>query len=487
MAREASIAQLLAALEKGRLSCRELVEEGLARCEALDDRGPALRAVITVNPEAGRIAAKKDAEFRRSRRLSGPLHGITVAVKDNYDTTDMPTSAGTLALKNSRPRVESTVTRKLRGAGAILLYKTNLHELAHGGVTVSSLRGQTKNPYDLTRTPGGSSGGTGAAVAAGYAVAGLGSDTLNSIRSPASANSLVGLRPTRGLVSRAGVIPVSETMDAAGPITRCVADAARLLDVMVGYDPFDPSTARSVGNIPATYTAFTGGRLLKGVRIGVPRILFGSGTAHAEVNAAMEKAIALFARLGAKLVEIAAPELDTVRIEAECDVHGWEFKPLLEGYLAGLGTRAPVKNLDELISGGGYHKPSQESFLKSLQSMRAPLEDPEYLVRLARIEPLRGRLHAVMDGLDMLLYPHQKILVMPIGGYAQPERNGVLAAITGFPALTIPAGFSRPSETAPLGVPIGMDLLARPFQEPLLFRAAAAFERAAKVRRPPRL
>ena len=255
-------------------------------------------------------AAELDRVQTSSRAPLRPLHCIPIVLKDNYDTADMPTTGGSVTLASSIPLRDAFVVRKLREAGAIVLGKANLMELARGGTTVSSLGGQTKNPYDLTRTPGGSSGGTGAAIAASFGVAGTGSDTGQSVRSPASAQSLVGLRPTRGLISRTGIIPVSITQDEAGPITRTVEDAARMLDVMAGYDPDDPITAFGASRIPRTYTAFLNRDALKGARIGVLTEYFGRDSVHQEVNAVTEDAVRKMSEAGATIVRITIPGLD---------------------------------------------------------------------------------------------------------------------------------------------------------------------------------
>src|SRR5467141_2897393 len=251
---EATIRSTHAAFAAGQVTCVQLVQAYLNRIEAFDHTGPGLNAIITINPRALETAAEMDRLYAANRSALRPLHCIPVILKDNYDTADMPTTGGSLTLAESVPLRDAFVVKKLREAGALILAKANLMELARGGTTVSSLGGQTRNPYDLTRTPGGSSGGTGAAIAANFGVLGTGTDTGQSIRSPASANSLVGVRPTRGLVSRAGIIPLSTTQDAAGPLTRTVEDAARMLDVIAGYDPGDPVTAFSAGKMPRSYT-----------------------------------------------------------------------------------------------------------------------------------------------------------------------------------------------------------------------------------------
>lgn len=483
---EASIASLHEAILSGRTTCIAIVDAYLARIAAYDRNGPALATILAVNPQAREIAARLDAQFAKTGELTGPLHGIPVAVKDNYNTTDMPTSGGNVLFKDVVPPIESTVTRKLREAGAIILAKTNMHEWALAGITISSLGGQTKNPYDLTRTPGGSSGGTGAAVAANFAAVGLATDTMNSIRSPASANSLVGFRSTRGLVSRAGVIPVSHTQDVAGTITRSVEDAAIMLDVMAGFDPDDPVTARSINHIPHSFTDHLDADGLRGVRIGVLTNFFGKEEIHAEVNAVMAGARDAFRRAGASIIEIDDPALDSDAILRDCDVQKWEFKELFNGYLKSLGGRAPVASLRELIASGHYHKPL-EDFLMAADAVETPENEPEYLARLARIEQLRERVLLLMatHNLDAMAFPLQKRLVHKIGDPHQSERTGILAGVTGFPAVTVPAGFSASDTDAPLGVPVGLDILARPFDDARLIRIAYAFEQATKVRKPP--
>src|SRR5256712_11574301 len=288
--KEATISATPAAFAAGKTTCVELVRAYLNRIEAYDHRGAALNAIITINPKALETAAEMD-RLAAADKLRSPLHCIPVILKDNYDTADMPTTGGSLTLAESVPPRDAFVVKKLREAGALILAKANLMELARGGTTVSSLGGQTRNPYDLTRTPGGSSGGTGAAIAASFAIAGTGSDTGQSVRSPASAQSLVGLRPTRGLISRNGIIPYRTTNDEAGPITRTAKDTARTLDIMARYDADDPLTPFRGPTIPQTYTAFLDRDGLKGSRIGVLMDFFGSETVHQQVNAGTETAV----------------------------------------------------------------------------------------------------------------------------------------------------------------------------------------------------
>ena len=480
---EATISGIHAALAAGRTTCEQVVQAYLHRIDAYDDRGPALNALITINPNALETAADQDRIQAASRSTMRPLHCIPVILKDNYDTADMPTTGGSVALATSVPLRDAFVVKKLRDAGAIILAKANLTELARGGTTVSSLGGQTRNPYDLSRTPGGSSGGTGAAIAASFAVTGTGSDTGQSVRSPASAQSLVGLRPTRGLISRSGIIPVSTTQDEAGPIARTVADAARMLDVMAGYDPDDPVTAFGARKVPPTYTAFLNSNALKGARIGVLTEFFGRDAVHQDVNAVMDDALAKMAEAGATIIHITIPALDA--LTRNIQVADFEAKNAFNKYLAALGPRAPVKTFDEFVARGEFHS-SLKAGLETEGRVVDGLNDPEYKNRLRRRDDLRQAVMNVMAArqLDAILYPHQRRLVARIGE-EQLERNGVLSNSTGFPAITFPGGFSKPTESAPVGVPVGIELLGPEWSEPALISLAFAFEQVANSRRPP--
>jgi Asp-tRNA(Asn)/Glu-tRNA(Gln) amidotransferase A subunit family amidase len=406
-----------------------------------------------------------------------------VLVKDNYETVELPTSAGSIALATFHPRSDAFQVGRLRAAGAVILGKTNMHELAAGITTVGSRFGQTRDPYDLDRNPGGSSGGTGAAIAANFAMLGTGSDTGQSIRSPASAQSLVGIRPTRGLVSRAGIIPVSITQDEAGPITRTVEDAARMLDAIVGYDPADEITAFSSGKIPESYTTSLDRAGLRGARLGVLTDFFGKDPVHQEVNSASEAAIKKMMELGAAVVRISIPHLSD--LTRDLGLSTFEGKIAFNKYLANLGPKAPVRSLEEFIAGGGFHV-SIRAALESDQKVRDGLNDPEYKRRLLRRNELRQAVMIVMaqHKLDAILYPHQRRLVASIGE-EQLERNGVLSNSTGFPAITFPGGFSAPTASAPIGVPIGIELLGGEWSEPTLIKLAYAFEQHARIRRPP--
>src|SRR5213594_4936288 len=370
---EATISATHAAFAAGKTTCVQLVRAYLNRIQAYDHRGAALNAIITINPKALETAAEMDRVAAANTTTLRPLHCIPVILKDNYDTADMPTSGVSVALAESVPPRDAFVVQKLREAGALILAKANLMELARGGTTVSSLGGQTRNPYDLTRTPGGSSGGTGAAIAASFAITGTGSDTGQSIRSPASAQSLVGLRPTRGLISRSGIIPVSTTQDEAGPITRTVEDAAHTLDAIAGYDADDPITAFSVQKIPKTYTAFLDRDGLKGSRIGVLMDFFGSETVHQQVNAVTETAIRAMTEAGATMIRIKIPNLED--LTRDIQVPHYESKIAFNNYLARLGPRAPVKSLGEFIARGEFHS-SLKAGLEADQRVVDGFNDP---------------------------------------------------------------------------------------------------------------
>ncbi|MFC5648550.1 amidase family protein [Paenibacillus solisilvae] len=480
---DATINEIQAAMETGKITSKQLVQMYLDRIQAYDHQGPKLNAILTINPHVLDEAGQFDAE-RKQTKSRGPLYGIPIILKDNYNTKEMPTTGGTAALKGFTPADDAFAVKKLRDAGAIILGKANLHELALSGTTISSLGGQTLNPYDLTKTPGGSSGGTADSVTANFAVAGTGSDTVNSVRSPASADNLVGIRPTKGLVSIDGIVPVSFTQDEAGPIARTVEDAAIMLDAMRGFDPNDSYTALSLGHIPVKLTSSLDKNGLKGKRIGILQNFFGNQPVHDEVNLVTNEAIKEMEGLGATLVPITVPNLDTDQVVKDYDVQKYEIKTVLNQYFSKYGT--PVKSLEELLAIGQID-PSIANTLKTAQSIDSPLEQPDYKARLAKMENLKKQMLQVLNDnhLDALLYPHQKRLVVDTGGASQADRNGILASVTGFPAITFQGGFSTPTDTAPIGVPVGIELLGKPFSEPALIQMAYGFEKGTDHRRMP--
>lgn len=481
---EATVDGIHAAFRDGSLTAVRLVEHCLARIEAIDRRGPSLRSFLAVHPGALAQAAHCDAAWRAGRGFLGPLHGIPVVLKDNFDTHDLPTTGGCVALRDWQPAADAFVVERIRRAGAILLGKTNLQELARGGVSISSLGGQVRNPYDLTRTAGGSSGGTGAALAANLAVLGTGSDTGQSIRSPASACSLVGVRPTRGLVSRRGLMPNSFTQDEAGPMARTVRDAALLLDVMAGEDPQDPVTLLGAARPPARCAQSLDAHALRGARIGLLANLQGGEPRHAEVNRVMEQVVRTMQEQGATVLRFEVPGYEALADDVSTDRH--EAAAAFERYLAAAGGRAPVRSFRALVE-MRVASPWIQQALEAELALERGMDDPAYRRRMANRGKLRELVQRHMERhrLDAILYPLQRVPVAPVGQPDQPERNGVLSHGTGFPAVTFPAGFTGPTATAPLGLPVGAELLGPDFSEARLLSLAYAFEQVARVRRPP--
>lgn len=471
---EQSILDLQAAMSSGRVTSRGLVESYLARIQAYDQAGPRLNAIVTINPRAREEADAMDRE-RADRRVRGPLHGIPILIKDNYDTADMPTSGGTLGLATLQPLADAFQLKKLRAAGAVVLGKTTLHELAAGTTTTSSLTGQTRNPYDLFRVPGGSSGGTAAAVGASFAAAGMGSDTCGSIRIPASNQNLVGLRGTHGLSSRSGVMPLSSTQDIAGPLARSVTDLAIMLDATVGPDPDDPITADGATHIPKSYRDALSSDGLKGARIGVLRALWGTAPEDSEVAGIVRKALDGFQAQGAEVIDVVVPGLDDLlRDTAVIDD---EFKFDLAAYLARI-PNAPVTSLDEILARGLYHADLEERFRRRNRTERK--ESEHYRQAMIKRRALRAAVLATLEErrIDALAFPTQ-LRKPSLIGEEPPLSNCQFSVTTGLPAISMPAGFSTD------GLPIGLELLAGAWEEARLLKYAYAWEQAAKPRRAP--
>ena len=475
---EATIPQLQAALNAGAVTSRDLVTMYLARITAYDQQGPALNAISAKNANALVEADGRDSE-RQGGVSRGPLHGIPIIVKDNYETKDMQTAAGSRLLAEWVPPTDATIVTKLRDAGAILIAKSNMHEFAYGITTVGSLFGQTRNPYALDRNPGGSSGGTGAAIAANFAAVGMGSDTCGSVRIPASHNSLVGIRGTQGLASRNGIIPLSSTQDIGGPIARTVTDIAIVLDAIVGYDPADPQTAASVGKIPHTYTdslLLTG---LRGVRIGLLTNLLGSEPEDVEVATIVRGAVNEMKNQGTEIVEVTIPGLSELLVDHPRPnlVLAQDFKFDLNGYLASRPT-APVRTLDEILASGKYH-PAIETNLRYSQGVESR-ETAEYFAHIVKRAPLReALLKAMADAhVEALAYPTIRRKANLIGEM-QMGNNCQLASKSGLPAIVVPGGFTTD------GLPVGMELSGRAWSEPQLVKFAYAYEQATHHRRPP--
>jgi amidase len=478
---EATISSVHVAMERGELTCQKLIEMYIDRIEQYDKKGPRLNSIISVNPKSLELAQELDKRFKKEG-FTGKLHGIPVLLKDNVNTRDMPTTAGSKSLEDYIPKSDSVLVKKLKEAGAIILAKTNLHEFAIWGETNSSILGQTLNPYDLTRTPGGSSGGTGAAIAANFGIIGIGTDTINSVRSPASACGLVGFRPSLGLISREGIIPYSSTQDTAGLIMRTVEDTAKVLDVLAGYDAKDPLTAWSKDRIPKSYASNLNRDGLRGKRIGVLKSFFGKDEAHKEVNEIIKNCIEIMEKFGAIIVPV-EENLDSDRIVSEISVHMYEFKTDLDNYLNSLGNLAEVHSLSDIIASGKYHEGIEENIKKA---RALDIECMEYKKRIIKRIWLRNFVMNILAEyiLDTIVYPHQMRLVVKIGEN-QIERNGVLGSVTGFPSCVLPAGYTRPTDTAPIGVPVGMEMLCKEWDELMLFELAYSFEQVTGFRKGP--
>jgi amidase len=471
---ELSILDLQSALSSGRVTSRRLVESYLARIQAYDQAGPRLNAILMINPRAREDADAMDRE-RADNKVRGPLHGVPILIKDNYDTADMPTSGGALGLATLQPAADAFQVKKLRDAGAVILGKTTMHELAAGITTISSLTGQTRNPYDLYRVPGGSSGGTGAAIGASFAAAGMGSDTCGSIRIPAANQNLVGLRGTHGLSSRSGVMPLSSTQDIAGPLARSVTDLAIMLDATVGPDPNDKITAEGASHIPKSYRDALSADGLKGARIGVLRALWGTAPEDEEVAGIVRKALDGFKAQGAEVVDVSVPGLDDLLRESS--VIGDEFKFDLAAYLAKV-PNAPVKSLGEILDRGLNHAELDATF--RLRNQPEKRETEHYRQAMIKRRALRAAVLATLEELriDALAYPTLRRKPALIGE-AQGGTNCQLSATTGLPAIAMPAGFSND------GLPIALELLGGAWEEAKLLKYAYASEQATKPRRPP--
>ena len=485
---EATVSELQAAMASGKYTAQGVAERYLARIRELD---ATLHSVIELNPDALAIAASLDAE-RKAKGARGPLHGIPVLIKDNIATADkMQTTAGSLALVGAIPSRDAFVVERLRAAGAVILGKTNLSEWAnfrstHSSSGWSGRGGQCRNPYALDRTPSGSSSGSGAATAANFCAVSVGTETDGSIVSPSAACSLVGLKPTVGLVSRSGIIPISHSQDTAGPMTRSVADAAVLLGVLTGMDASDAVTATSKGHAQADYTRFLDPNGLKGARIGVPRErYFGY---HPATDGLIDQALELMRARGATIIDPAPIPTAAKLDEPEFEVLLYEFKADLEAYLAGLGERTRVKTLADLIRFNEEHRDTelawfgQELFHQAQE--KGPLSDKKYRQALEACRKLSREqgIDTVMakHKLDALVAPTQAPpgLIDLVNGDHWLGSSSTPAAVSGYPTITVPAGYVA-------GLPVGLSFIGRAWSEPTLLRLAFAYEQASRHRRPP--
>ena len=477
---DATIQDIEQAFEFGALTSEGLVQLYINRIEAYDDSAPAINSIINLNPDALEIAEQVDRQRFEGKEL-GTLAGIPVILKDNYDTSDVPTTAGAIALEDFIPEDDAFQVEQLRDEGAVILGKANLSEFAFSFETTSSLGGTTLNPYDPERNAGGSSGGTGAAIAANFATIGTGTDTGGSIRIPSAYNSLVGIRPTIGLTSRSGIIPLALTQDVGGPMTRTVTDGAIALDAIAGFDPDDPVTEFSIGQVPDSYTDFLDADALDGARIGVVRELFGDDEdpRNAATNAVVNEAIAEIEALGATVIEVEIPNLDEI-LEFP-SLSTLEFKRDLNNYLA--ERDAPIADLEALIESGEYLDEFEDAYIARNE---IDLSDPETAAEYQEILTERpaltqSSLLSVLDGenLDTLIYPTAQ---SPANLFDESTGAGSanrLSPFSGFPAISVPAGFTED------GLPVGIEFLGRAFSEPTLIGLTYSFEQGTQFRMPP--
>ena len=488
---EMTIAELQEGMQSGRLTSRSITEMYLSRIEDIDQNNQKLKSVLEVNPDALTIAARLDAE-RKEGRVHGPLHGIPIIIKDNIDTADkLQTTAGSLALLGSKVPKDAFIVQQLRKAGAIILGKANLSEWANFRSTRSSSGwsargGQTKNPYVLDRNPCGSSSGSGASVSANLCSVAIGTETDGSIICPSTTNGIVGIKPTIGLVSRSGIIPIAHSQDTAGPMARTVQDAVILLGALTGMDSEDEATLQRKGKFFTDYTRFLDPSGLIGARVGVARNTFGF---HEKVDKLMEEAIDVMKQMGAEIIDPANIETDGKFGDSEYEVLLYEFKADLNKYLARLGPDAPVKTLKDIIEFNEQNKEKempyfeQEIFL--MAEKKGPLTDEAYIKALEQNHRLAGK-----EGIDKTIQQHKlDAIIAPTGGPAWTTDlvNGdhglggssSFAAVAGYANITVPAGYV-------FGLPVGISFFAGAFSEPTLIKLAYSYEHASNFRQPPR-
>jgi amidase len=475
------IADIHAAYRAGRTTARTVTQHYLNRIAAYDRRGPALGAVILINPDALTTADALDAQFQASGQFSGPLHGIPVLVKDNFDVAGLQTTGGSAALVGWTPATDATVVAKLRAAGAIILAKTTMSEWARGGFDNinSVLPGFARNPYNTAYATGGSSGGTGAGLAANFGVVGLGSDTWGSIRNPASNNALVGLRPSWALVSRAGMIGLYDARDTAGPMARTVTDLVALLDVIAGVDLGDPAITGAAGNMPPTYAAFLQVQAARGTRLGVLRQAFAPPACDLQVVALLERAAEDLRRLGAEIVDpFLVPEFAAFPPQPHPVS---EVRAAIERYLARTGPGVP-KSLAAIVAAEHFH-PLHEVGLRATAVAPPPHEDP----RVPALAALETRMRA--SYLDAMARERIDALILPVAAFP-PKLNGDRNVTPAGATTWIASGLHWPAMVVPMGytyeeLPSGLQFIGRPWHEPLLIGLAYAYEQATHHRKPP--
>jgi Asp-tRNA(Asn)/Glu-tRNA(Gln) amidotransferase A subunit family amidase len=483
---EATVADIHRAMLAGELTARELVEAYLARIQAYDDRGPRINAILVTNPRAGARADSLDAYLARTGSLAGPLHGVPVIVKDNYDTHDLPTTAGSAVLEGSVPPDDAFQVRRLRAAGAIVLAKSAMAEFAFSPYETvgSAWDGYTFNPYALNRVTAGSSGGTAAAVASSFGAVGLGTDTGNSIRGPSSHAALVGIRSTMGLTSRDGIVPLYLDRDIGGPMARTVEDAARVFDVLAGTDPADPVTGPADARRPGSYLDYLDAEALRGARIGILVELVDDSTADPRVLERFRRAVTDLRTAGAEVVDVSVPAIDTVSGSRWCRRFAWDIR----SYLRSLDD-PPVANLDEIVESERYHASIAER-LRYFQRFQAPHEEDEACRESDRnTEVLRAAVRAAMEAarVEALVYPSWLNPPRLVGDLESPHGNNSphVSPPTGFPAVSVPMGWIREAGLPGPGLPVGLQILGDAWSEPTLIGLAYAYEQATGHRRPP--
>ncbi len=468
---EAGILEIQSALEAGELTSVELTQKYLDRISAYDRNGPGLNSLVRVNPDALAIAAALDQE-RRASGPRGPLHGIPVIVKDNYNTTDIPTTGSSVALAGFVPNASATQVERLVAAGAIVIAKSNLHEYAYGITSISSLVGQTRNPYDPRRVPGGSSGGTGAAVAASFGTVGMGSDTCGSIRIPSAFNNLVGLRPSKGLSSIYGVMPLSHTQDVAGPLARSVSDLAIVLDAVSGYDPLDEATSIMANRPAPAFVDRLDRESLDGLRIG--RLTDYFERADNALEGVIENALEQLTEAGVVIIDLNVPQMGA--LIARSGLIGHEFRNDLNQYLETFGS-VQVGTLAEIVDQGLFHQAVEGALSRSRNNDFDPQAYRQAYAARAELRELIGATMASYR-LDALVYPTIGELQV-YTGESQGGSNCSISANSGLPAISVPAGFSAS------GLPVGMELLGAFLQDARLVSIAFQIENLLQVRRTP--
>jgi amidase len=472
-------------MKGGRLTCRALVDQYLKRIEAYDKNGPAINAIVLVNPDVTKEADELDRRFAQSG-LTGPLHCVPMIVKDNFETKGIRTTNGALALAKYVPNQDAFQVKRVKEAGALVLAKSNMAEWAFSPYeTVSSiLPGYTRNPYALDRVTAGSSGGTAAAIAAGLGLVGLGSDTGNSIRGPSSHQSLVGIRSTMGLTSRAGVFPLSMLADIAGPIARTVEDAEKVFQVIVGEDSNDPVTSAAASHLPEDYSKSLDRNGLHGANIGVLRAAYERESTDPEIVRIFMSAVEDLRRAGATIVDPAVVEgLDSIRRERGAGPC-MGFKYDLNRFLAARGELVPVKTLAEIIKSGGFHPSAQRRLEQAEQGPENGPDSPACKADIAYRDQVREAVMKTMDRLklDAFVYPTWSNPPRLIGDLNTPagDNSQFYSPTTGFPAINVPMGFSRGGT-----LPAGMTMYGRAWSEGELIRLAYGYEQATHHRRAP--